>query len=247
MLIKAKALTDFRLDSLTGEVGRVPELYFDDKHWTIRYLVADTGDWLPGRKVLISPYALGAVSLDQRNIHVGLTKDQIEKSPALEEHKPVSRQFEELYYRYHDWPAYWSGPNPWGAFPYVETDRERWAKPARNEEPHEYHLRSTRDVSGHQVEASDGVLGHVDDFIVEDRTWAIRYLVVDTTDWWGGHKVLIAPRWIDRISWVENKVHIGMTRAAIQASPPYDPKALLHRDYEARLHRHYDRWTYWGE
>jgi hypothetical protein len=94
MLIKAKAVKGYKLQSLDGEIGKVKEFYFDDRHWTIRYLVADTGNWLTGRQVLISPYALTAVNNKAQNIAVDLTRQQIEDSPSLDSDKPVSRQFE---------------------------------------------------------------------------------------------------------------------------------------------------------
>ena len=110
MLYKAKSLLDYKLESLEGEIGRVKEFYFDDHHWTIRYLVADTGNWLTGRQVLISPYALVAVDKEKQHITVDLTKKQIENSPSLDSDKPVSRQFEESYTGYFGWPIYWAGP-----------------------------------------------------------------------------------------------------------------------------------------
>ena len=108
MLNKVKTLTGYKLNSLDGEVGKVKEFYFDDHFWTIRYLVAETGDWLTGRQVLISPYALGFVNKEEQTITVDLTKKQIEESPSLNTDKPVSRQFEENYYGYYGWPMYWS-------------------------------------------------------------------------------------------------------------------------------------------
>ena len=117
MLSKAGTLKGFKLDSLDGEIGKVKEFYFDDRHWTIRYLVADTGNWLPGRKVLISPYALVAVNKEEQNIAVNLTKKQIEDSPSLNSHKPVSHQFEQAYYGHFGWPTYWGGPDRWGYKP----------------------------------------------------------------------------------------------------------------------------------
>ena len=98
MLSKAKTLEGYKLDSLDGEIGKVKEFYFDDRHWTIRYLVAETGNWLADRQVLISPYALAAVNKEAKNIAVDLTKKQIEDSPSLDSDKPVSRQFEQAYY-----------------------------------------------------------------------------------------------------------------------------------------------------
>ena len=192
MLIKAKTLKGYALHSLDGEIGKVKEFYFDDQHWAIRYLVADTGNWLTGRQVLISPHALAAVSTQEQHIAINLTKQQIEDSPSLDSDKPVSRQFEEAYYGYYGWPMYWDGPCMWGCYPYIMRDREQPRPPTRSEKTWDPHLRSTHDVSGHHVQATDGEIGHVDDFIIDDETWGIRYLVIDTRNWWPGNKVLVA-------------------------------------------------------
>jgi hypothetical protein len=124
MLSNAKTLKGYKLDGLDGVIGKVKEFYFDDRHWTIRYLVADTGNWLPGRQVLISPYALVAIhkDIDTLGIEIDLTKKQIEDSPSLDSHMPVSRQFEENYHGYYGWPMYWSGPSMWGFDPYIERN-----------------------------------------------------------------------------------------------------------------------------
>ena len=246
MLSNAKTLRGYKLDSRDGEIGTVKEFYFDDHHWTIRYLVADTGTWLMGRQVLISPYALVAVNKEEQHITVDLTKKQIEDSPSLNSDKPVSRQFEETYYGYYGWPMYWSGPYMWGYYPTIVRDREKWRKSNQGGKAWDPHLRSTDDVSGHNIQASDGEIGHVEDFIVDDETWAIRYLIVDTRNWWPGKKVLLSPQWIERVSWSESKVFLNLPRGTIKQSPEYSEESLLTRDYEARLHRHYNRQEYWG-
>jgi hypothetical protein len=245
MLNKAKTLKGYKMDSLDGEIGKVKEFYFDDRHWTIRYLVADTGNWLTGRQVLISPYALGAVVREEQHITIDLTKKQIEDSPSLNSDKPVSRQFEEAYYGYYGLPVYWGGPYMWGAYPYVVRDREKWKEFTQGEKAWDPHLRSTYDVSGHHIQALDGELGHVQDFIIDDETWAIRYLIVDTHNWWPGKKVLVSPQWIERVSWGENKVFVNLSRETIKQSPEYTEESLLTRDYETELHRHYKRQGYW--
>jgi len=245
MLSKAKTLKGYKLDSLDGEIGKVKEFYFDDRHWTIRYLVADTGNWLTGRQVLISPYALGAVVREEQHITIDLTKKQIENSPSLNSDKPVSRQFEEAYYGYYGLPVYWGGPYMWGAYPYVVRDREKWKEFTQGEEAWDPHLRSTYDVSGHHIQALDGELGHVQDFIIDDETWAIRYLIIDTHNWWPGKKVLVSPQWIERVSWGESKVFVNLSRETIKQSPEYTEESLLTRDYEIGLHRHYNRQGYW--
>ena len=245
MLIKAKALKGYQLHSLDGEIGRVKEFYFDDKHWTIRYLVALSGTWLAGMEVLISPYALGDINTERQDIAINLTRKQIEGSPSLETDAPVSRQYEEDYYGYYGWPMYWSGPYMWGAYPYIERDREKRRERNEGGKPWDAHLRSTRAVTTYDIQASDGELGHVGDFVIDDHTWAIRYLIIDTRNWWPGKKVLVSPRWITRVSWEESKVFVNLHRETIQKSPEYTEESLLTRDYETRLHSHYDRKGYW--
>jgi len=245
MLRKAKTLKGYTLDSLDGEIGKVKEFYFDDQHWTVRYLVADTGNWLTGRQVLISPYALVAVIKEEKHIAVDLTKKQIEDSPSLDSDKPVSRQFEEAYYGYYDWPMYWDGPYTWGFYPYILRDLEQRRERSPGEKAWDPHLRSSRDVSGHHIQATDGEIGHVEDFIIDDETWTIRYLIIDTQNWWPGKKVLVSPQWIERVSWSEAKVFVTLSRETIKRSPEYTDWSLLTRDFEIDLHRHYNRPGYW--
>jgi uncharacterized protein YrrD len=245
MLNKAKTLKNYKLHSLDGEIGKVNEFYFDDHYWTIRYLIADTGNWLTGRQVLISPHALTAVNKEEEYISINLTKKQIEDSPSLDSDKPVSRQFEESYYGYYGWPLYWGGSYMWGSYPYIVDIQEIPKESIKDKKTWDSHLRSTLAVSGHYVQATDGEIGHVEDFIIDDETWAIRYLIIDTRNWWPGKKVLISPQWIERISWDEFKVFVNLLREAIKQSPEYTDDSLLTRDYETGLHRHYNRQGYW--
>lgn len=245
MLNKAKTLAGYKLDSLDGEIGEIKEFYFDDRHWTIRYLVAETGNWLADRQVLISPYALKAVTREEQHIEVELTKKQIEDSPPWQSDKPVSRQFEESYYGFYGWPMYWGGPFGWGYYPYPMRDREQWKEPTQGEKAWDHDLRSTDAVRGYHIQATDGEIGHVEDFIIDDETWAIRYLVVATRNWWPGKKVLVSPQWIERVSWDESKVFVNLSRETIKQSPEYTEESLLTRDYEIGLHGHYNRQGYW--
>ena len=245
MLIKAKTLKGYKLDSFDGEIGKVKEFYFDDQHWVIRYLVADTGNWLTGRQVLISPHALVAVIKEKHHIEINLTKKQIEDSPSLNSDMPVSRQFEEAYYGYYEWPMYWGGPNMWGSYPHIVRDRKICRESTQGEKAWDPQLRSTHDVSGYHIQAADGEIGHVEDFIIDDETWAIRYLIIDTRNWWPGEKVLISPQWIERVSWLESKVFVNVPCETIKQSPEYTEESLLTRDYETSLHRHYNRRGYW--
>ena len=245
MLSKAKTLKGYKLHSLDGEIGKVKEFYFDDRHWTIRYLVADTGHWLTGRQVLISPYALNSVIKSKKDLSVDLTKKQIEDSPSLNTQKPVSSQFEEAYFEYYGWPTYWNGPFMWGNYSHIVRDHDKWNASSQAEKAWDRHLRSTREVTGYHLQALDGEIGHVEDFVIDDETWAIRYLIVGTKNWWPGRKVLVSPQWIERVSWEESKVFVNLPRDTIKRSPEYTEESLITRDYETILHRHYDRQGYW--
>jgi hypothetical protein len=142
---------------------------------------------------------------------------------------------------------YWGGPFIWGYYPDIVRDREKWQESSQDMKGWDPHLRSTQDVRGHHIQAADGYIGHVEDFIIDDETWAIRYLIIDTQNWWPGKKVLVSPQWIERVSWSESTVFVNLPRETIKQSPEYMEKSQLTRDYEAGLHRHYDRQGYWIE
>ena len=247
MLSKVLTLKGYKLHSLDGDIGKVKEFYFDDRHWTIRYLVADTGNWLTGRQVLISPYALLAVKKQEQHIAINLTKKQIEDSPSLNSDQPVSRQFEEGYHGHYGWPMYWNGPYVWGPHPIIMRDPGQWKKSTKSKKTWDSHLRSTHEVSAYHIQAADGEIGHIKDFIIDDEMWAIRYLIIDTQNWWPGKKVLVSPKWIERIGWSESMVYVNLTRENIQKSPEYTDESILTREYETGLHRHYNRQGYWVE
>jgi hypothetical protein len=248
MLRNAKSLKGFRLGALDGEIGRVRDFYFDDQMWTIRYLIADTGRWLPERLVLISPHALKRPNAEDNVIDVALTKRQIEDSPSINTDMPVSRQHEMDYHRYYGWPPYWDGPGLWGSGPFpifygdgggtVESRVHR----VHQGDPH---LRSVSEVLGNHIQAKDGEIGHVEDFIFDDENWAIRYMEIDTRNWWPGKKVLIAPQWIENVSWEKSKVFVDLTLDTIKGAPEYDPTVGISRDYERRLFEHHHREAYW--
>jgi sporulation protein YlmC with PRC-barrel domain len=250
MLSKVKTLKGYKLQCPDGEIGKVKEFYFDDHNWTIRYLIADTGKWLVGRQVLISPYALDGVNNEDQYIVINLTKKQIENSPSLASDKPISRQYEEAYYTYYEWPAYWGDPNigvTGGLSPSIMSgqNQEKLVESTQGDKGWDTHLRSTHEVSGYTIQATDGTIGHVEDFIIDYETLEIRYLVIATMNWWPGKKILISPKWIDRVSWNESTVFVNLLREAIKQSPEYTEESLITRDYESKLHQHYNQQGYW--
>ncbi|QBR04089.1 PRC-barrel domain-containing protein [Paraburkholderia pallida] len=257
MLRSIKDLHGCDICASDGEIGGIYQVYFDDETWGIRYLVVETGNWLHDRQVLVSPYSLKHVDWSSNTVYVNLTRQQVRDSPTLDTHKPVSRQHEIEYLRYYSYPTYWDGPNLWGmgAWPAFDPVAQRPAAPAP---PHliphvnralpDVHLRSTDEVKGYHIETTDGTIGHVSGFIFDDRAWVMRYLKVDTRNWWpGGRPVLIATRWIELVDWFAATVSTSLTRDTIQRSPAYDDATPVHRSYEVALHEFYNREGYWSE
>lgn len=225
-----------------GEIGAVNDFYFDDHAWVIRYMVVNTGGWLSGRDVLISTAALKTPEWKARAFPVGLTRRQVRNSPGIDTHKPVSRQHETELHAYYGWPVYW-GASPLVGFGYpmpMMVPPLPEEKPARRKKE-DTHLRSVSQVTGYYIHATDGEIGHVQDFIVDDKTWAIRYIVVNTRNWLPGKQVLIAPDWIGSVNWREAMVTLHLSRKKIKDSPEYDPGKPVTDDYRTRLARHYER------
>jgi hypothetical protein len=260
-----RTLPDFEkcaIGASDGDIGRVKDLYFDDLSWVIRYLIVDTGSWLASRKVLISPIAIRKPEWSKHLLPVAITRSQVENSPDIDTNQPVGRQHESRYLGYYGYPNYWGGTGLWGAgmYPFAMASAAAdmpmgvaaldgaVASGAAQQEHHrkdDPHLRSCEEVVGYHIQAKDGEVGHVEGFLIDEATWAIRYLVVNTSNWWLGHKVLIAPLWISGVHWSDRTVTVDLSRVSVQAAPPYDPSAALDRQLEARLYTHHDRPPYW--
>jgi hypothetical protein len=235
MLRSIKSLRGYPLRAKDGDVGKVREFYFDDRFWTVRYLVADAGPWPANRLVLLSTACLGNPDWEAKLFPVGLTREQVKKSPPISADEPVSRQMEIDLHGYYGWPPYWHG----GA--YIAAAQLQ-AKQESNGDPH---LRSTREVIGYHIHATDGEIGHVDDFVVDDEAWTIRYMVVDTRNWLPGKKVLVAPQWAASVDWVGRQVSVDLDRDTIKGGPEFDPSLPVNREYEVRLYDYYGRPQYW--
>ena len=217
-------LTGFTLQAIDGEIGRCKDFLFDDRDWVVRYMVADTHKWLPGgRKVVISPVSLGTPDWPENHLPVNLTRERIENCPPLEEHTTVSRQYEINLFNYYGYGYYWMGPEVWGPSPYPTTLMDIDRKPEfTHDMPGENHLRSANEIHGYHIQASNGQIGHVDDFVLNDGTWAIDYLIIDTRNWLpGGQKVLISPKSVTEIDWAENKVFVDLNEEVIKNSPSF--------------------------
>jgi uncharacterized protein YrrD len=257
VLRRMEKLHGFAIVAKDGRVGKVEDFYFDDTHWSIRYLVVYTGSWLPGRRLLISPHALERPLWEEEILPVDLTREQVKNSPDIDLDQPVYLQHLAELHEHYGWPTYWAGSQmlgtpTLGAYPVIWAEAELadrgtdTGKRPAEEHRGDPHLRSTKEVAGYHVEAKDGEIGHVEDFFVSDTDWCIRYILVNTRNWLPGRNVLVAPEWIERISWAESKVYVTHTREQVKDSPEFDPSGPLTRDYESDLYLHYNWPGYWG-
>ena len=247
-LRRTKDLHQYTIAALDADIGRVDDFYFDDEQWTIRYIVVATGLVLSGRKVLISPVALRHPAWSPLHINVKLTWEQVASSPGIDLDKPISRLHEAEHHKHYGFPKYWEGKGVWGSRPTPDALKEAplsQSKTAENSSPSESHLRSVREVTGYHITATDGEIGHLDDFLFDGQTWEIRYAIISTKNWWPGKKVLLRPQWIHRVSWADREIYVNISREIIRKSPQWNAERPVSREYELRLHKHYGYAPYW--
>jgi uncharacterized protein YrrD len=233
MLRSTKELMGYKILATNEDIGKINDFLFDDEHWVLRYLVVDTGTLLSGRKVLISPVGLGDADWKSRCLSVKLTKEQVEKSPPIDTDKPVSRQKEAELRSYYGWAAYGGG----GTLPPVITTEAA----EEDCEEGDTHLRSTREVCGYRIQAIDGKIGHAEDFIMDDESWTLSCMVVDTRNWLPGKKVMVPLQSIKKVSWDEKSVHIDLPRKKIKKGPAYNPSAPVNREYALHVYDYHGR------
>jgi hypothetical protein len=243
----------YAIHASDGAIGTVTDLLFNDTTWLVRWLVVDTGNWLSGRKVLLPPSALAHVNHIGRQFSVRLTKQQVKDCPDVETDRPVSRQSEAGIYDYYGWSPYWGTGSYLGMVGYgggmvgasavarpslelMQREKEIDDAQRKKDDPA---LRSIEEVTGYHVHASDGEIGHVADFLVEDGDWSVHYLVVDTRNWWPGKKVLISPLSVRMIEWADRLVNLGVDRQKVKDSPAYDPSVTIDPIYEGIYRKHY--------
>jgi sporulation protein YlmC with PRC-barrel domain len=251
---RSSLITGYQLRAKDGTIGSIDDLLFDESHFGVRWVVVDTGTWLPGRKVLLPPSVLGAPDVDVREYPVDLDKDQIEDAPGLASDQPVSRQMETGIYGYYGWTPYWyggfgypalGGMVPAGAMPVTPP---AWSEDPQNVQAGDLgdpQLRSANEVTGYNVEATDGGVGHIEDVMIDEKDWVIRYLMVDTKNWWPGKKVLISPDWRREIVWSEQRIYVDVTRDKVKNAPEFDPTMTVDRDYEDSMFAHFGFRPYW--
>jgi uncharacterized protein YrrD len=253
MLCKLDDLHDFAIHASDGTIGHIKDFYFDDHTWVVRYFVVETGNWLSSRKVLISPMGTGRPDWKGKAIPASITMDQVRNSPDIDTDQPVSRQHEGEFLDYYVYPFYWAGPGLWGAgnypttqlmampefvstpavilpvFDEVQPPADATLTGAQDTQHLDPNLRSAEIVEGYRIHATDGEIGHVQGLLFDDETWEIQHLIVNTSSWWLGHQVLIAPQSINGVNWFDGTVSISLTREQFKHAPHYDPESLMHQ------------------
>jgi sporulation protein YlmC with PRC-barrel domain len=254
MLLVGSVLKGYAVVASDGRIGTVSDFLFDDRTWKVRWLVVDTGVWLSGRKVLVHPSAIGHANYELRELSVALTMAKVKGSPDILQDQPVSQQMESHHYEYYGLDPLWGGTSYFGGGaigaplpPTYYDGRERRQRDEMEARSHEGdpHLRSVAEVTGYHVHASDGQIGHVEDCLFDDTDWTIRYLIIDTRNWWPGEHVLLSPYGVKEISWSRHLVRLGVDRDRVKSSPPWKPLDTVEEAYERRLHDHY-HWPGYG-
>ena len=258
MYKSVKKVTKLPIRAIDGVIGKIDELLFDDQNWAVRYIVVDIGTFLIPKRVLISPVAVESILEDA--ILVKNTKEQIRSSPDVITAQPVSRQKEQELHDYYSWPYYWVYPGNYNSlggalYPGLTNPEAYMQEPLTaealekdkqlEEQTRQSHLRLTKEVSGYHIQAIDEQIGHVEDYIIDDVKWVIRYLVVNTRFLIPGKKILIAPQWTKSIDWAEAVVYVDLDREEIRNSPEYDPSVPITRDFEQIIYKYYNRTGYW--
>lgn len=240
MLWNTSAIKSYAIEAKNGRLGTVSDILFDDTSWVVRWLVVDTGKWLSGRRVLLPLSSLGQPNAAMRELSVKLTMQQVKDSPDAETHLPVSRQMENELFAHYGLDPYWgtgySGAiaTPFVAPPYYSGSKATDSRLATIQKAGLHHLRSIATVVGHHIHASDGEIGHVADFLVDDADWKIRYVVVATSNWWIGKEVLISPRSVSDIDWASRLIYLDANREKVKHSRAYKSSMTANGAYEQK-------------
>lgn len=256
MLANTSIINGYDISASDGHIGFVSDFLFDDVNWHVRWLVVETGQWLSSRRVIVPSSALSALDPKQAECRINLSMQQIKDSPEVDTLRPVSQQMEASIYGHYGYKPYWNDGSGFGGIGYLGgfgfsdgfgnemPPSSEWsgevatAKAKRQND--DVHLRSINEVTGYHIEATDGQIGHIEDFLVEDADWSIRYVVADTRNWWPGKKVLISPRSVKDVDWAVKMVHVDVKRKKIKDAPAYDEFVTIDQEYQSQFLRYYD-------
>jgi len=231
-------------------IGKVEDFYFDDQSWAIRYMIVNTGGWLAGKQVLVSPLGIQSGDSDHRRIELNMSPEQVQHSPSINSEMPVSKQQEAEYYDYFHWPYYWHGAGIWGIAPSIEDALDRpfpiELRSKEIEQPHN-HLRDLKEILKYHIRATDRQFGHVNDFMFDDRDWVIRYFVIKSSSWFSTNRTLISTKWIEGIRWEDRVFQVGLHSKKMKGAPQFRPDLPIDRSYENKLHEYYNQPIYWED
>jgi len=249
MLWSASSVKGYAIEASDGQLGTVRDVLFDDQTWKTRWLVVHTGLWLLGRDVLLPLSALGTPDQTLRQFPVQLTRQQVKDSPNVDLDLPVSRQIEASVYGYYNWNPYWGSMlSPIGTAvgaPVFMSESNRDAKvlePSDHEAKHgdqDPSLRSAAAVIGYHIEATDGAVGHAEDFLVDGTDGQVRYLIVDTKNWLPGKRVVISPQLIREIDWTTRAIYLNVKADMLKSSPAYDPVEIGSETFNDHFHQYF--------
>lgn len=237
MLTCLNDILGYRINALDGQVGVVKDFYFDSVAWTVRYIVADTGNWLMGKAVLLSLASVAGVNRPLRELSVDLTRKQIEEAPTIESHREISRSFEKDLAAYYSWPAYWE-QDTFGEALQLAPPAIRghsWVGSTITAQEEHSGLRSLSELMGYHIVANDGRIGHLDRLVLNDDDWMVRYMVIETHNWVPGRKVLVAPEWVTGLDFIDKTMSLDLDRHTIKTAPAYDVDALNNPQYASAL------------
>ncbi|MGD8251123.1 MAG: PRC-barrel domain-containing protein [Desulfobacterales bacterium] len=241
MLHNLQTMSNLVIEATDGDIGRCSDFLFDDVSWKIRYMVADTGKWLPGRKVLITPGSLSQIDWKTNRILVNLSTDALRRSPPLDQDAPVSRRYEIELANHYGAGYWWTRSEGMGImpapvpFPVKSSDVEADEKT----DPEQTQLRSFNEVSGYRIQATDDTLGHLETMLVDDVQWQLDFFVVDTRNWLPGKKVVIPIRWAEGVSWSEETFSVNKTTDDIKECPTIDLSQPVDPQFESVLRKRY--------
>lgn len=238
MLRTTNHIIGYKIAASDGEIGHCNDFLFRDDDWSISYLTVDTGGWLPGKKIVLPPSAVSRPDWESKTIPVAMTVEQVKKGPTVDSKEIVSRDYETQCLEYYNWPAVAAATMSIGGPVIPPTVSKSVARSV--EASGDNHLRSVNIVKSYRLAAIDGEIGHIDDFIVDDESWRIRYFVACTSAW-RGKDVLVSPQWIEAIAWADERVKVDLSIDSIKSSPHFDPSIAINREYEARLYDYYGK------
>lgn len=232
------------------ELGTVKDFYFDEKFWAIRYFVVDTMKWLPGKKVVLSPITVDSINLNKEFIDLTESAEKVKNAPIKNEHTQISKHNEEELANYYGWPNYWTGVGPWGGFSTpseltVAHREEKLQRGVQADGDDLHQLRSVNDVKGEltgfNVEGTDEKIGNVSDFVIDQKTWQIKYFVVDTSKILAGDLVLLAKDWITEINWHDKKFFVNVTKELAEKAANFDSSTEITSEYEDNLYSNFGK------